>query len=362
MVVRVRVLVIATLALLALLALPASATADTYQTPSDETDGFVPPPVSDPSPAPTVVGTPQVGGTLTGTRGTWQSDVSLTSRWLRCNPAADFCAPTSDTDLSYAVTAADQGAVMVLRVAGTRSEALGSRTRYADAISNPITAAPPTPVAPRNVAPPTLTGDAREGQTVRVNLGQWTGTDPISYSYAWTSCAATCRAVSSSGAYRVTGADVGRRLVVNIVARNAVGSSSARLVTGVVPRRVTAAALKRLSPFPTLLIDGRVAGRITRISTLRLRRVPGGATINVACKGRGCPYRKSRMRVRKGKSRTVAVRRLQRRMRAKTVVVITVRKGNTIGKYIRLRFRRSSAPARVDRCVVPRSSKPVKCP
>ncbi len=66
--------------------------------------------------------------------------------------------------------------------------------------------------------------------------------------------------------------------------------------------------------------------------------------------------------MRSGESRTVALRRLQRRMRAGTVVVITVRKGNTLGKYIRLRFRRGLAPARVDRCVAPNSSKPLKCP
>ena len=68
------------------------------------------------------------------------------------------------------------------------------------------------------------------------------------------------------------------------------------------------------------------------------------------------------MKVRNGKSRTVALPKLQQRMPAGTTVVITVRKGNTLGKYIRLRSRRRSAPARVDRCVAPKSSKPVKCP
>ena len=48
--------------------------------------------------------------------------------------------------------------------------------------------------------------------------------------------------------------------------------------------------------------------------------------------------------MRKGKTRMVAFGRLQRRMRAGTTVVITVRKGNTLGKYIRLRFRRGTAP------------------
>lgn len=347
-------------------AAPAGAgAAEPYTTPGTTSEPlFLGPAVpSRPMPDPFVVGSAQVGGALEGNRGTWESDVVLSSRWLRCNRAANSCESTGDTDTRYVVTAADLGSEMLLRVVGTRDEGLGRvSTRTADAVSNPISAAPVSPVGPTNVGRPTIAGDAREGQTVRATLGQWTGTDPITYSYAWTSCGATCRAVSNSSSYRVTSQDVGRRLVVSVTGRNAVGSASAQVGTGPVARRAVAAALKRMSPFPTLLIDGRVAGATTSISTLRLRRVPGGAIINIACSGRGCPYRKSRTRVRKGKSRTVALRRLQRRMRAKTSVVITVRKGNTLGKYIRLRFRRSAAPSRVDRCVKPGSSKPVKCP
>ena len=155
---------------------------------------------------------------------------------------------------------------------------------------------------------------------------------------------------------------MGRRLVVSVYGHNPVGSTKVEVSTGVVARPVASSNLTRLSPFPTLLVDGRVAGALTSISTLRLRRVPGGSTINIRCAGRGCPFRRSRVKVRSGQSRTVALRRLQRRMRAGTVVVITVRKGNTLGKYIRLRFRRGLAPARTDRCVAPNSSKPLKCP
>ncbi len=336
--------------------------AETYETPPDQTSGLLPPNVSNPNPAPTVTGSPQVGGTLTGTRGTWESDTDLSSRWLRCVPATNTCVSTGDTDLSYAVGPADQGAVMLLRVEGTRSAFGSTRTRTADAVSNPIAPAPVLPSAPQNVVAPTITGDAREGNVLGVALGQWTGTDPIRYSFKWSSCATggSCTAVGSGASYRVRAADVGDRLVLGVTGTNVAGATGVLVATGFVPAK---ARLSRLSPFPTLLIDGRVAGRTTRISTLRLRRVPGGSTINAACKGRACPFRKSRVRVRKSKkSRTVTLRRLQRRMRAGTVVVVTVRKGNTLGKYVRLRFRRGSAPARVDRCVKPKSSKPLKCP
>jgi hypothetical protein len=350
-------------ALLLVAAVPATAAAETYTTPPDEEVGLLAPlTVANPNPPPSVTGSPQVGGTLTGSRGTWPDADTITSRWLRCNPATNDCQPTGDTDLTYSVSPADQGAVMMLRVAGTRNGLPGnSRTRFADAVSSPIAPAPVGPTAPRNVVAPTLTGDAREGKTVGVRLGQWTGTDPITYAYAWASCppGGTCRAVSSASSYRVKASDVGNRLLMRVTATNAAGATAAFAQTGFVAGKAT---LKRLSPFPTLLIDGRVAGATTSISTLRLRRVPGGSTIGQSCTGRGCPFRKASTKVRKGKTRTVALRRLQRRMRAGTTVVITVRKGQTLGKYIRLRFRRNLAPARVDRCVAPKSSKPVKCP
>lgn len=362
--VRLRLLPVA---VLALLAAPAAASAATvpYDTPGptrNPNNALVSYPTA-PSPGPSVTGTAQVGGTLTGSRGTWPGS-SVTSEWLRCNVGASTCETTGDTDLQYSPGPADVGLQIKLRVVGRRTQTLplpGSSTRTVDAGSAAIAANPLIPSLPRNVQLPRITGEARQGRTLGMDLGQWTGTDPISYSTTWASCVnASCRQVATGSTYTVRSGDVGRTILLAVGASNAVGRAWAFAATGTVVGPLT--GLKRLSPFPTLLVNGRVAGAVTRISTLRLRRVPGGATVNVACTGRGCPFRKSRVRVRGGKSRTVALRRLQRRIRAGAVVVITVRKGDTIGKYIRLRFRRASAPARVDRCVIPKSSKPVKCP
>ena len=235
-------------------------------------------------------------------------------------------------------------------------------TRTADATSGTITAAPAGAVPPTNVAAPTISGSAREGELLTVNAGQWRGTDPVTYDYSWQRCRATCQTVASTQRYRAIAADVSSALVATVTARNPAGTATATVRTGPIAAKSSVSALKRISPFPQMLIDGRVAGRTTSITTLRLRRVPGGATVGLACRGRGCPFRRKTIKVRGGSSRTVALKRLQRRMRAGTVVVITVRKGNALGKYIRLRFRRGLAPARLDRCVAPRSSKPVRCP
>lgn len=355
--VRLRVPLVAAVALLAC---PAAAAADAYDTPGPTGPAAVQP--APPSPGPSISGTAQVGGVLTGSRGTWPN-AQTSSEWLRCNVGASTCAKTGDTDLSYTVTAADVGLVIKLRVTGTRTVLLVTGTRTVDATTATI---PPIPqagqlFAPANATPPSVRGTARVGQSLSAATGTWVGTDPITYSYAWASCGgSSCRQVATGPTYLVRATDLGRVILLGVTARNVAGASGAFAKTGTVARATS--ALKRLSPFPTVLIDGRVSGATTRISTLRLRRVPGGATINAACSGRGCPFRKSTVKVRKGKSRTVALPRLQRRMRAGTTVVITVRKGDTLGKYVRLRFRKRSAPARVDRCVAPKSSKPVKCP
>ncbi|MGI8749132.1 MAG: hypothetical protein ACR2J6_01020 [Thermoleophilaceae bacterium] len=346
----------------------ALAATERYDTPGTTRSGLLPPPTpAVPSPGPSIAGSPQVGGVLTGGRGRWASGTSLSSRWLRCNVSASTCEDTGDTDLGYAVTPADAGLVIKLRVQGTQSSALGTATRTADTQTPTIAAAPdpgspPTP--PSNVRAPTIQGTVREGEPLTGSPGQWTGTAPISFSYAWASCAtpapASCIPRSHARTYRPVAADVGRYLALEVGATNPVGKRQALVFSAAVGKpAVRVKALKRLKPFPVLLIGGRVAGRVTTVTSMRLRRIPRGARVSTSCSGRSCPYRKSSTVLRKGS--TVRLRRLEKRLRAGLTVVITVRKGNTLGKYTRLRFRRGVAPARVDRCVAPRSSKPVSC-
>lgn len=97
-------------------------------------DALEPAPVNTAPPA--VSGTPQVGGLLTTTTGTWTATTpTFAYEWLRCAAATGPCAPIAGAAAAtYTATAADQGSTIVAAV--TATTAAGS----ASAKSQPTTA------------------------------------------------------------------------------------------------------------------------------------------------------------------------------------------------------------------------------
>jgi hypothetical protein len=86
--------------------------------------------------------------------------------------------------------------------------------------------------APANTSPPTISGQAVEGQTLTATTGTWTGTAPINFSYQWQRCdqsGLNCANIAGATAqtYALTSADVGRTIRVAVTAQNANGSSTA---------------------------------------------------------------------------------------------------------------------------------------
>ena len=118
--------------------------------------------------------------------------------------------------------------------------------------------------------------------------------------------------------------------------------------------------LRKLSPFPVVAIGGRVIGGRVLVTLLRVSRAPRGSIVTVTCRGRSCPFRRTRRKIRRRAG--LRIRGLERRLRSGTVITIIVRKGNTIGKYTRLRIRRGAPPSRIDRCIRPGATRPSACP
>ncbi|HEV7639373.1 MAG TPA: S8 family serine peptidase [Gaiellaceae bacterium] len=89
------------------------------------------------------------------------------------------------------------------------------------------------PAPPFALEPPVVTGTASSGELLTATPGQWSGAEPIAYTYAWERCdalAATCAVIAGAdtSTYAVSPADVGSTLIATASASNADGSATSR--------------------------------------------------------------------------------------------------------------------------------------
>ena len=87
--------------------------------------------------------------------------------------------------------------------------------------------------APNNTAPPTISGTAQEGHTLKADPGTWTGSTPMDFSYQWRRCGpagGNCRniAKATDNIYTLSSADVGHTLRVLVTAVNSDGAGTAQ--------------------------------------------------------------------------------------------------------------------------------------
>ena len=171
-------------------------------------------------------------------RGPAQTPITFTYQWVRCNadgglPDGSNCESISGaTTSSYIPSSTDVG--RPLRVQVTASNSLGNQTLASNATAaiQASTTATTTQTAPRNTVLPSIVGSAAVGATLTATTGVWTGSAPLLYSYAWQGCdaaGASCTPISgaTSTQYVATAADLGRRLRVQITARNTLGTATA---------------------------------------------------------------------------------------------------------------------------------------
>jgi len=191
---------------------------------------------------PTVSGTAQVGQTLTAGNGTWSNTpTSFAYQWVRCNAGGNSCVNVANgTQRTYTLVGADSANTMRVRVTATNADGSASAESAQTAVVAPATSSS----APRNTAPPTISGTPRVGGELTANEGTWTA-NPTSFAYQWQRCdadVATCtNVVGATGkTYGVRLADLGYRLRVAVTARNARGSATENsAITALVAPTVT---------------------------------------------------------------------------------------------------------------------------
>ncbi|MEA2332998.1 MAG: hypothetical protein QOH58_3136 [Thermoleophilaceae bacterium] len=145
--------------------------------------------------------------------------------------------------------------------------------------------------------------------------------------------------------------------IVRLRAEDAAGGAAVRERTLTVKQGPVARA-GFLNPFPVVRLNGEILSGGARIKVLTVR-APRGTLVRVSCKGKGCPAKQRRKRVKK--SGTVRFRNYERFLRAGIKLEIFSRKPNTIGAFTRYTIRAGKAPVRLDRCLEPGKSRPTRC-
>jgi hypothetical protein len=121
----------------------------------------------------------------------------------------------------------------------------------------------------------------------------------------------------------------------------------------------TAGGLSMMSPFPVVRLAGSLYPRGVKVRALEAKKAPPESTVTVLCAGKSCPAKKI---VKTAETKRVRFKAMTRFLWAGTIISVSVRQGELIGKYTRWRIRGGKLPKRSDRCLYPNRRKPVRCP
>jgi hypothetical protein len=188
---------------------------------------------------PAITGTTKEGQLLSASTGTWTGSATITFsyQWQTCNSSGASCTAISAATLSsYRLASADVGKTVRAVVTATNATGNASATSAASAA---ITTGPPV-----TTTAPTVTGTAKDGQTLTTTNGTWAGTATITYTRQWKRCnsaGASCTNISGATgtSYTLVAADVGSTVKATWTATNSLGSATADTALSAV---VTAAA------------------------------------------------------------------------------------------------------------------------
>ncbi len=104
-----------------------------------------------------------------------------------------------------------------------------------------------------------------------------------------------------------------------------------------------------------------VSGGRTQIRKLALRDVPPGASVQVKCRGKGCPFRSKRIKAGNGSANLTSLFK-KSKLRSGATIEIRITAPDGAGKLYRYVTRTGSKrPRSITLCIVPGSSKPKRC-
>jgi hypothetical protein len=177
---------------------------------------------------PSISGAARDGSSLQASKGGWANKPSSYSyQWQRCDSSGGACQPISGaTGTHYTATSPDIGQRLKVAVTATNTAGSGSAT------SRPTDVFKATGSAPANTLPPAISGTFKEGYTLSIASGKWSGSPEPTFTYQWQRCDATgggCADLSgaSTTAYKSIAADVGNTLRVKVMATNSHGATLA---------------------------------------------------------------------------------------------------------------------------------------
>ncbi len=178
---------------------------------------------------PTLAGTPQEGQTLTASPGAYSGTTPITYvyQYRRCDKTGGSCSNIGGTTTQtiYKLTSADVGNTVRVQVTASNSSGSTTATSVPSAVIQKANSAPP-----KNTTAPTLSGTPQEGQTLTANPGSYSGSTPITYQFQYRRCDKNGGSCSNSGGtttqttYKLTSADVGNTVRVNVIATNKDGT------------------------------------------------------------------------------------------------------------------------------------------
>ena len=173
---------------------------------------------------PVITGETKDGKVLTATEGKWSGTPATEYKyqWEHC--LTECHAIPGATKASYRATSEE--ITETLRVTVTDKNPAGNASATSEK-SAAISVGPPVNV---ETEPPTISGEAREGQMLSANAGAWagTGSGTFSYSYRWEDCSPKCEPTGATGStYTLVSSDVGHTVQVVVIAKGTDGTGEA---------------------------------------------------------------------------------------------------------------------------------------